>query len=158
MSKKTSIIVVALLVAAAVFLGLVLVNKGDGPVAGMIMSDKTAESVKDFEAVKISEDSGVYLILEKAYDKFVEKLINNIPAGRDLYANIYLVECPKGSIFNVKWVSEGKTVKEETKELATDKKGVVTYVLDGSNVKSGNYTLEIHTENKKIFEHNFLIH
>lgn len=158
MSKKTSIIAITLLIAAAVFFGLVLVNKGDGPVVGMIMSDKMTVSVKDFETVNPSQDNGVYLILEKEYNKFNEKFITEIPAGKDLYANIQLVECPKGSKFTARWVTEGNTVKEETKELVTDQKGVASYVFDGNKVKSGNYTLELYDEGKKIFEYKFPIH
>lgn len=158
MSKKTSIIAITLLIATAVVLGFVLVNKGDGPVIGVIMSDKMVGSVKDFETVNLSEGSGVYIILKKEYNKFNEKFMTDIPSGKDLYANIYFVECPKGSKYTARWVTEGKTVKEEIKELVTEQKGVASFVFDGNKVISGNYSLELYNEGKKIFEYKFPIH
>lgn len=158
MSKKTSIITITLLIAAAVIFGLVFVNKGDGPIMGISMSDKVIVNVQDFKTINSSQDSGVYLILKKEYNKFTEKFTADIPAGKDLYANIHLVECPKGSRFTVRWITEGNTVKEETKELVTDQKGVISYAFDGNKVKSGNYTLELYTQGKKVFEYKFFIH
>ncbi len=157
MSKKISVIGITLLVAAAVLFGFVLVNKGDGPVMGMIISDKILVNVQDFKTINSFKDSGVYLTLEKEYNKFNEKFIDDIPAGKDLYANIHLVECPKGSKLTARWINKGKTVKEETKVLATDKNGVVSYIFDGSKAKRGDYTLELYSEDKKIFEHKFSI-
>ena len=149
MSKKATIIAIAILIAAAVILGLILVNKGDGPVMGVIISDKALTDG--------SNDSGVYLTVNKEFNKFNEKVNSDIPADKDLYANFSLVECPKGSEFNIKWINNNQTVKEEILKLATDQKGTISYLLEASKAKSGNYSLELYNEGKKIFEHRFII-
>jgi hypothetical protein len=149
MSKKATIIAVAVLIAAAVIFGLILVNKGDGPVMGLTFSDKALADG--------STGSGVYLTVNKEFNKYTEKANAEIPAGKDLYANISLVECPKGAEFNAKWITDGQTVKEEAKKLDTDRKGTISYLLEANKAKSGNYTLELYREGKKIFEHKFII-
>ncbi len=157
MSKKTSIIAITLLIVAAVILGFIFVNKGDGPVMGMIISDKTIINVQNFQTAKSSQDSDLYMVLDKEINKFNEKAKTGIPAGKDIYANIYLVECPKGSQFTVKWIIEGKTIKEETKELSTNQRGVISYLLEGNKLKSGNYILELYSEDRKLFKYGFSV-
>jgi hypothetical protein len=92
---------------------------------GMIVSDKTIRDVQDFERLKSSQDVGQFIILDKEFNKFNEKVKVEIPAGKDIFANVKIVESPKGSQFTAKWIAEGKIIKEETKELAGNQKGVV---------------------------------
>jgi hypothetical protein len=56
-----------------------------------------------------------------------------------------------------KWNSEGKVIKEETIELATDQQGVISCLLEGDKVKTGNYILELFSGDKKIFEYGFSV-
>ena len=157
MSRKAAILSVTALIVAAVFMGLILVNKGDGPIMGMILSDKMIATVQDFENQSSSMDSGIYLNLKTAFNKLNEESANDIPAGKDLFASFYMVECPKGIETTVKWTTEAGTLKEETKRLETDRRGIISYLLDRGNVRNGNYTLELYIEGIKKFEHGFTV-
>lgn len=157
MSKKSSIIAITLLIASALVMGLVLVNRGDGPVTGMIIADKAIANVQAFQSMKSSQDGSSYIILDKEFNKFSEKAKKVIPAGKDIYANVYFVECPKGSQFTAKWSSEDKLIKEEAKSLSTNQKGVIAYLLEGDKLKSGSYTLQLYSNATKIFEYEFSV-
>ena len=157
MNKRTSIIAFAILVAAAVFFGFILVNKGDGPVTGMIISDKTLEDIESYKIQEKSHRSGNYMILAAEYNKFNEKFKSSIPMGKDLYFNISIVESPKGSSFTARWLSDGKAIKEETKELSINQRGVVSYILDSKLANKGSFTFELYYDSKKIFEKSFQI-
>ena len=157
MDKRTSVFAVAILVVLAIIAGFILVNKGDGPVMGMVISDRTIENVEEYCDENFTNDSGLYVVVEKEYNKFKEKFKTEIPVGKDLYANIQIVESPKGSKFTAKWVNAGKTVKEETKELTADKKGTISYILDGDKTKSGKYTFELSTSGKAVFEYEITV-
>jgi hypothetical protein len=159
MRKKTTIIITTIIVvvAAIVFIGLMLVGKGEGPVMSMVLSDKAIESIQSLTAAKSSPDSGTYLILENEFNKYEEKYKTVIPAGKNLYASIHFVEVLKGTKFTARWIAAGKTVKEEIKEMLTNQEGVLSFLLEGNNVKSGSYTLELYGVDKKILEYEFSI-
>ena len=138
MNRKTSAIALVLLVLTAILLGYVLVNRGDGPVQGVVLSDKAISAAQGFNNTVASPANGVYLILTDEFSKLSEKFKADIPAGKELYAAIHFVECTKGTQFTVKWIAGTETIKEETKELATDKEGVISYSLEGEKAKSGS--------------------
>ncbi len=157
MNKRTSVFAVAILMVLAIGAGFILVNKGDGPVMGMVISDRAIENMQEYSAENIINNSGLYVVVEKEYNKFNEKFKTEIPVGKDLYANIQIVESPKGSKFTAKWVNAGKTVKEETKELTSDKKGTISYILDGDKTKSGKYTFELSISGKAVFKYEITV-
>lgn len=155
MNKKKSIIALAILVGIAVIFGFILVNRGDGPIMGMILSTKSVENEQEYKEIETAKNDGVYLVTSMESNKYVEKYKKDIPQNKDLYANIYLAECRQGSKFIIKWVYKNNVIKEEEKALGTDQKGVVSYRLEESKVKEGSYTIEIYFESKKIFTQNF---
>jgi hypothetical protein len=157
MNRRTSIIALAVLIAAAVLFGLVLINKGDGPVMGMIISDKAIGDVENYKNTEAQQDQGTYMVLAKEFNKLNKKLEKRIPSGRDLYANVYVVECPKGTEFTAKWIMDGKNIKEETRAAAEDARSIVTYLLEGSNAKAGGYTFELYKEDHRIFSMEFSV-
>lgn len=157
MNKKTTVFAAAILVGLAIIAGFILVNKGDGPVMGVIISDRAIENMEEYSDGNYINDSGLYVAVEKEYNKFKEKFKTEIPAGKDLYANVQLVESPKGSKFTAKWISAEKLVKVETKELTSDKKGTISFILDGDKTKSGKYTFELTTSGKEVFKYEITI-
>ncbi len=158
MRKKTTIITIAIIVVAAiVFIGFMLMNGGDGPVMSMILSDKAIESIQSLKTTKSSPDNRIYLILENEFNKYQEKFKTVIPTGKNLCASIYFVEVLKGTKFTARWIADGKTVKEEIREIPTDQQGILSFLLEGHNVRSGSYSLELYDADKKIFEYKFSI-
>ena len=157
MNKKTSIIALSILVAAAVFFGYIFVNKGDGPVMGMIVSDRAIEDTRSYKLQESSPGKESYLILTTEFNKLTEKFKAEIPNGKNLYSNINIVECPKGLQFTAKWVSDNKSIKEETKPLTTNQSGIISYLLEANLANKGSYSFELYNEGKKIFEKNFKI-
>lgn len=157
MNKKTVITVLTIFVLAAIFLGALLVNKGDGPVAGMILADKAMENTDIYTNAAKTHNDGIYLVVSNAYNKLQEDYKTNVPENKDLYLTIHFVECPKGSEFTGKWLMEEKLIKEEKGTLTTDAEGVISYLLDGSSVVKGQYVFELYDGDRKLFEKEFFV-
>ena len=157
MNKATTVIVLAIMIILALFLGFLLVNKGDGPVSGMILADKGIGSTEDYNNVKETKEAGVFLIVTNEFNEFREAYQSNILVDQDLYATVYFVECPKGSEFIGKWVQDDTVIDEQTKALTTEPEGVMTYVLAGENVVQGSYTFELYEGERLVFEKTFSI-
>lgn len=157
MNKKTTVTVLAIVIAAAVFLGFVLLNKGDGPVMGMMFTGGDIESLEDYESAAEARGEGVYMVVTKSINKFNEDYSQNIPEGDDLYAAIHFVECPEGSQYTGKWIKDGSVISEETGTLATGPRGVISYKLEGIHAAEGSYVFELYDGDKKIFEKTFSI-
>lgn len=157
MNKKTSVIVLGIFIAASILLGLLLINKGDEPVAGMILSDKVLDNIDVYHNAEQLHGEGIYLVVSKAFNKFQEDYKARIPEGKDLYTTIYFIECPKGSEFIIKWLKDGKVIKDEIGILSTDTTGVISYMLDGSYVVKGIYSIELYDGDKRIFEKEFTV-
>ena len=155
MNKKTSITVLIAVIAAAVFLGFVLLNKGDGPVMGMMLSSGPVESIEEYEDAAEASGESVYMTVSKSIGKFQEDFGQSIPAGKDLYAAVYFVECPEGSQYTAKWIKDGSIAAEETGTLATGPKGVISYMLEGSLTAAGSYAFELYDGENIIFEKTF---
>lgn len=157
MKKRGTFILFAFFIIAAVALGFVLVNKGDEPVMGIIVSASAIPDTQQYNAREKAPGTGDYIVLAKEFNKLEEKQNTPIPEGRELYLNLYVVECPKGSEFKVSWSKDGKVVKEETKELSTGQKGIIAYKLENELVKTGQYLVEITDENGKLAECRFSV-
>lgn len=157
MNKKTSVIVLVIFIAASIFLGLLLINKGDEPVAGMILSDYVLDNKDVYHKAEQLHGEGIYLVVSKAFNIFREDYKAGIPEGKDIYAAIFFIECKKGSEFMIKWLKDGKVIKDEIEILSTDAMGVISYMLDGSYVVKGIYSIEIYDGDKRIFEKGFSV-
>jgi len=157
MKKKTAGTVLAVIIIGAIFLGFLLVNKGDGPVMGMVLADRALENTEAYDNAAQSQGDGIYLVVSSAYNKYQEDYKADIPEGNDLYATIYFVECPQGSEYTGKWIKDGAVINENIGTLPTGPKGVISYILDGGSVVSGSYTFELYDGDGKIFETTFSI-
>lgn len=157
MNKKTALTVLAIIIVAALFLGFLLVNKGDGPVVGMIMANKAMENTDTYNNAAKTHGDGVYLVVSNAFNKFQEEYKANIPGSKNLYATIHFVECPKGSEYTGKWLKDGKVIQDGKEALPTEPEGVISYMLDGGSVVQGSYIFELYDGDRKIFEKAFSI-
>ncbi|MBN2879484.1 MAG: hypothetical protein JXN65_07625 [Clostridia bacterium] len=157
MNKKTSTTVLTLFIIGAIFLGLLLVNKGDGPVMGMILAENPIENTADYNKSAQEQSEGTYLVLSNAFNKYQEDYSTSIPEGSPLYASVHFVECPQGAQYTGKWIFEGELLKEETGTLSTGPEGVISYMLEGGKVAKGSYTFELYDGDKKVFERNFSV-
>jgi len=157
MNKKTAVSVLIIFVAAAILLGLLLVNKGDGPVMGMIIADKAMENVDAYNDAADTQGAGIYLVVSNAFNKFQEDYQAKIPENNDLYAAIHFVECPKGSEYSGKWIKDGNLIQKDNGTLLTGPEGVISYKLDGDSVVKGSYTFELYDGDKKMFEKTFSV-
>jgi hypothetical protein len=155
MGKKTALVVLAGVLVAAVLLGILLLNKGDGPVAGMILSGQAIATTQEYADVEKARGDGVYLVVSNAFNKFKEEYSAAIPTGSMLYATVHFVECPKGSAFTAKWSRDGAMVAEETATLTTEPQGVIAYELGAEAVTPGNYTFALYDGETEIFEYTF---
>lgn len=146
MNKKTSIIALSLLIVLAVVIGYVLVNKGDESIAGLILSKQPISDVDQFDEVKSKPGDEVLRVYATKWNKLQEEWTADIKAGQDLYANVHVVESPKGLAYTAKWLSGGGVIQSETKNLTTDQEGILSFGLQGSKVVKGSLTLELHDD------------
>lgn len=157
MGKKTAIIVLAIVIAAAIILGFLLVNKGDGPVMGMVLADRAMENTQSYSNTAEAQGDGIYLVVSNAFNEYQEDYHSSIPESKDLYAAIHFVECPKGSEYTGKWTMDGKVIFEEQGALSTGPEGVISYMFDGGSVVKGSYTFELYDGDEMIFEYTFSV-
>jgi hypothetical protein len=157
MKKKTAVAVLVVFIVAAIFLGFLFANKGDGPVAGMILADRAMENTETYKNAAKTPGSGIYIVVSSAFNKFQEDYKAGIPESKDLYAAVRFVECPKGSEYTGKWLKDGAVIREEKGTLTTDAEGVLTYMLEAKNVVKGSLTFALYDGDKKIFEKTFSI-
>lgn len=155
MNRQTSVAVGIVLVAVAIILGLLLLNKGDGPVAGMILSDRALVNTDQYNAAAKAPGDGIYLVASKEYNKFRNKYLSGIPEAKELFATFYFVECPVGTEFTVRWLKEDELIKEAKKTLVTNTKGVISYILEGAYLEKGSYSIELYDGNIKLIEKEF---
>ncbi|MFD1175266.1 hypothetical protein ACFQ3W_02990 [Paenibacillus puldeungensis] len=146
MNKKTSIIAVSVLVVLAVFISYILVNKGDDEISGLILSKKPISDVDQFDQVKSQPGGEVLRVYTTTWNKLKEEQTAEIKVGSDLYANVHVVESPKGMAYTAKWLSGGRVIQSETKNLTTDREGILSFTLQGSKVAKGPLTLELHDD------------
>lgn len=97
------------------------------------------------------------MVYDNEFNKFKEKYKADIPEGKDLFVSFHFVECNKGMRFTVRWISDGVVVKEETKELQTNREGIISYPLEGSKAKGGSYKLELYSEKRMIHDLQFIV-
>ena len=157
MSKKTAIIVLAIVIAAAIFLGFLFLNKSDGPVMGMLLADKPVKDIDAYTDVEKTPGDGIYQVVSPAFNKYNVDYESDIPQGEDLYATVHFVECLKGTEYTARWLKDGEVINEEKEALTTEPTGVISYMLEAESVSGGSYTIEIYDGDRKIFEYAFLV-
>ncbi|WKY43214.1 hypothetical protein Q5O14_11135 [Eubacteriaceae bacterium ES2] len=157
MKKKTAITVLVIIIIGAMFLGFLLVNKGDGPIMGMVLGDTAIESTEAYDKTVQELGDGIYLVLSSAFNKYQEDFSMVIPEGDDLYANLHFVESPQGSEFTGKWIKDGNIIGEEVGTLSTGPEGIISYMIDGNEVVEGSYAFELYDGDERIFEITFSI-
>jgi len=157
MKRHTAITVLIVIIAGAVLLGFLFLNKGDGPVTGMILADRAVENTETYNTTAKTHDDGIYLVVSNAFNKFQEDYKADIPENNDLYVTVHFVECPQGSEYTGKWIKSGIVIHEENRTLPTWPEGVISYMLDGPSVVKGTYTFELYNGNGKIFEKTFSV-
>jgi len=157
MNKKTAATALIVLVAVAIFLGFLFVNKGDGPVAGLILADTALEDLDTYNSASALHGDGIYLVASNAFNKFRADYESSIPANKNLYAAVHFVECPKGSEYTGKWIKNGTVLFESKGTLSRDLEGVISYMLDGSKLLKGSFVFALYDGEKKIFEQTFTV-
>lgn len=75
--------------------------------------------------------------LEKA------KQPEQLAAGKDIYACVYVIESPKGMEYKAKWSIDGNEVKTDTQKTVTDRKGVIVFMLEAEKAAAGTLKFEI---------------
>lgn len=68
---------------------------------------------------------------------------DSFEAGEDIYANVYFIESPLGMEYSARWTAGGTEVKAETKEMETDKQGMIVFTLEAENVETGIIVFEV---------------
>ena len=156
MGKKATIISLVIVIAAAILLGTVLLNKGDGPVAGIILSNGEIVDKGMYSDAEATHD-GVYLVVSNAFNRYQADYEADIPQGGTLYAAVHFVECPQGSAFTARWSRNGAVIAQEDGTLSTGPEGVISYKLDGAGVTGGSYTFALYQDGESIFQYSFAI-
>lgn len=131
--KKSVIFIV---ICCVVLAGITACSKQDDTISFMVIADEQYASKNELELAQ----------QEKVFSEQTE-----------LFANVYFVESPIGMKYKVKWFLDNQEVKEEEKEMTTDKSGVIAYNLEASKVQKGNYKFQILFKNQVLEEKEFTV-
>jgi len=63
--------------------------------------------------------------------------------SQDIYASVHFIESPLGMEYTGKWYINGNEVKTETKEMTTDKSGIIIFSLEADKLTVGTVRFEI---------------
>lgn len=63
--------------------------------------------------------------------------------GQVIYASVRFIESPLGMEYTGKWYIDNTEVMTETKEMITDKSGVIIFMLEADKVNAGTMRFEI---------------
>ena len=157
MSKKAGVIALIVFVVGAVLLGLLLLNKGDGPVTGMILSSQPIADSAAYKATAEAPDENVYLVVSNAFNQFQVDYTVPISGGNPLVATVFFVECPAGTEFTGSWVKDGKTLATSTAQTETEPYGVLSFPLEGAMVATGDYTFVLSDAGGELFRQAFRV-
>jgi hypothetical protein len=108
------------------------------------------------------EDSTVSAVVLSNTQITEESLLNSsadavIQSSKNLYANVLFVESPKGMKYTAKWIKDKKALKTDEQAMTSDKKGIISFEFDGSQVTTGTYTFELDYKDKKIYSKEFTV-
>jgi len=71
--------------------------------------------------------------------------------GQGIYASVYFIESPLGMEYTGKWYVDGNEVKTETREMSTDKSGIIIFSLEADKVTTGTVKFEIVYDDDVLF-------
>lgn len=157
MGKKAAITALIGLIACAILLGALLLNKGDGPVTGMILSGAPVADAEAYADAAEQRGDDIFLVVSNAFNKYQTDYQSAIPAGSELYASVYFVECPAGSVFTAKILNDGTAAFEQEGTLETGPYGVICYPLDGETLPAGDYVFALYDGEEQIFSQPFTL-
>lgn len=157
MGKKAAITALIGLIACAILLGALLLNKGDGPVTGMILSGAPVADAEAYADAAEQRGDDIFLVVSNAFNKYQTDYQSAIPAGSELYASVYFVECPAGSVFTAKILNDGTAAFEQEGTLETGPYGVICYSLDGETLSAGDYVFALYDGEEQIFSQPFTL-
>ena len=157
MGKKAAITALVGLIACAILLGALLLNKGDGPVTGMILSGAPVADAEAYADAAEQRGDDIFLVVSNAFNKYQTDYQSAIPAGSELYASVYFVECPAGSVFTAKILNDGTAAFEQEGTLETGPYGVICYSLDGETLSAGDYVFALYDGEEQIFSQPFTL-
>ncbi|MCX7710341.1 MAG: hypothetical protein N2484_10905 [Clostridia bacterium] len=125
----------------------------------VVLADGVMDKIEYFEDIETKDSAHGVNIYSASWEdrgnEYKRKELLKIPEGKDLYANILFIESPKGMKYKVKWLEAGTVVKEDEKEMTTDQKGVLWFLIEGEKIKKGKHSLEIFYKDKKVSQLEF---
>lgn len=80
-----------------------------------------------------------------------------LSVDKNIYANIYFIESPKGTKYTITWYLNGTEIKKEEKEMTDDMQGSIIYKLPKENIETGILKLEISSHNSILLEKELII-
>ena len=89
--------------------------------------------------------------IEKAEEKTA------FETGADLFISVDFIESPKGTEYEVRWVSGDTVVETVKKKMVEDRRGVLTFLLPADKVLPGTYEVQIRTRGKVIESTTFTV-
>lgn len=88
-----------------------------------------------------------FIVSDRQYNELTglesAKQPEQLAAGKDIYASVYVIESPKGMEYTVKWFINGNEVKTDTQKQLTDRKSIIVFSLEGDKVTAGTLKFEI---------------
>lgn len=78
-------------------------------------------------------------------------------AGKELYANIYFIESPKGTEYTLKWYRNDTEVYSSKLEMQEDRKGLLIFNIEGSIVTEGSWKIEVINRDKVVYTKEFTV-
>jgi hypothetical protein len=94
----------------------------------------------------INTVAGIAVANEQYYDQAaIESAVKpkELPKDKDVYASIYFIESPKGMKYRVKWFMDDEEIKAEEKEMTTNTKGYIIYMLEKEKLHEGTLKLQV---------------
>lgn len=88
-----------------------------------------------------------FYVSEESYE--TEEAMENatqpdqLAVGQAVYGSVNFIESPKGMEYTVKWYLDGNEIKTETKEMISDKRGVIVFNLEADQVAEGTLKFEV---------------
>ncbi len=154
--QKAAITALIGLIACAILLGALLLNKGDGPVTGMILS---GAPVADAEAYADAQNSaGTASFWSYPMRSQLPNGLSIRHSGRKRALCIRVLCGMPGRLrVYAKILYDGTAAFEQEGTLETDPYGVICYPLDGETLPAGDYVFALYDGEEQIFSQPFTL-
>ena len=80
---------------------------------------------------------------QNSIEKAAKTEQNELSAGSNIFANVSLIESPKGMKYTINWLLNGQQVKTEDKATATEPRCILTYTLEKEKLHAGDLKVQI---------------